>query len=133
MKKILLLVYIAGALTASALAHAAIVVNVTSAQLDQQTLNLTVSMSLADPCLGQPMAQMTRSEKDPMVLNVEFVTQEFGSGYCVQRIVNSQTEVSLPMLAKAENISVDQKAIYTVRIKGSDYQYLVSGSDLGSL
>lgn len=121
----------ANAMTIEALAKASyeMPVAISEVALNENAAELYVSGSLPNPCYGNPAALLVQDSHDPNVLVVR-LSSPIPMSACVARVKYFDTSVTLSMLVHASRVSIDKKAIYVLKVDGSDFEMQIAGSDL---
>lgn len=97
--------------------------------IDSQTLDLNVSGYVPNPCYQMPYAIMTIDHNKPQTLVVRLFSPA-PTQFCIQRIQEYSTVVSLKQLAKSSQLPLEDAVVYTVRTEGHDFAIEVFGRDL---
>jgi hypothetical protein len=106
-------------------------VHVEGVAVDQENLELTIAGYLPNPCFAEPIASLEQDVNEPNVLIVR-LKSPIPTKYCVSMIKDFATPVSLPELAQSQGteLSLEEKALYLIRVQGSAFEMPVMGSDL---
>ncbi len=97
--------------------------------VDHQTLDLEISGYVPTPCYQEPSAVLIQDKNDPSTLILRLVSP-IPTAFCIQRIKDFSTIVSLRQLAQASQLPLEDKANYVVKTEGFDFSLPVSGQDL---
>ena len=98
---------------------------------NHQTLDLQITGYVPNPCYLNPSAILIMDKNDPNTLIIRLISP-IPTTFCIQRIKDFSTIVSLPQLAQASQLPLEDKAIYVVKTEGFDYSLQVSGQDLNN-
>jgi hypothetical protein len=95
--------------------------------VDSENLQLAVSGYVPNPCHQIPTPVMTLDNANTLVIRL---ISPVPTNFCIQRIQDYSTIVSLRHLAKASRLPLEAAAVYTVKTEGHDFSMQVSGLDL---
>lgn len=141
MKKIAFVVYVGCVLLFSAFARAEMAmpfvtastnqpkVEIIAVGLDEVNLNLEVEGFVPAPCFAIPSATLTPDLNSPNTL-VLSLTSPVPTGSCVAKREKFETVVNLPAEAQESRLSLDDKALYVIKVEGYEYEINVLGSEL---
>jgi hypothetical protein len=140
MKTLAYVLFVGSVLLASALARADVkipyseVAYQTPIQIEQVTadyanLELLLAGTLPNPCFSAPTAILIPDAKAPNTFVIRLLSP-LPTGMCVSQIKPYATVVDLPTLARASQLSFENKAVYVIRTEGYDFEMQVSGADL---
>lgn len=96
---------------------------------DLAHLDLRIDGSVPNPCYGQPAAMMTQDAKSPDTLIVR-LSSTVPMDQCIWKMSDVTTVVALPLLAQASQLQLEEKALYLIKVEGSDFEMQVTGTDL---
>lgn len=94
-----------------------------------QTLDLEVTGYVPTPCHQNPTAMLVPDNNNPYTLILRLVSPTHAN-FCVQRLKDFTTVVSLRQLAAASQLPLEDGAAYVVKTDGHDFAIEVLGHDL---
>lgn len=104
-------------------------VTIAEVLVDNRSLDLQISGYVPNPCYQNPTPVLFQDKNDPATLIVRLISPS-PTNFCVQRIKDYTTVISLRQLAQASQLPLDDKALYQVKTEGYEFSLEVSGQDL---
>lgn len=104
-------------------------VQISHVGVDYQTRELLVAGELPNPCFAEPTAQLVKDADSPNTLIIR-LTSPIPTSMCVTKIKNYDKIISLPELAKAAQLNLEEKSSYVIKTEGYPFELVLVGSDL---
>jgi len=105
-------------------------VNIHQVAADMAKMQILVAGSVPYICYGDPSALMTQDAATPTTLVVHLTSKIPTDSYCAAAVKYFSTSLDIPILVQVSQVQIDPKALYTLRVEGSDFSVQVPGSDL---
>ena len=141
MKTAVVVVYVAAVLLFSAFARAEMVIPFSTGEApstrilidevyaNEVTLELDIHGRLANPCHALPTARLSQDLNTPNTLVLR-LSSPLPLEACVSPVAKYVGLVSLPETAQVSNLQLEDKAIYLLKVEGSEFEMMVLGSEL---
>lgn len=97
--------------------------------VDQVNLELLITGYLSNPCVALPSASLTADINSPNTLVLR-LSSPLPTKNCVSMTKDFNTVVNLPVLAQNSAISIEDKAVYLIKLEGYEFEMQVLGSEL---
>lgn len=102
---------------------------VTSVYPDLNNLALRITGTVSNPNVETPVPVVIQDSNDPRILTIVMIAKPF-EGTSIFLVKAYDSTFSLPQLLADANIQFNEHADYLVRVSGSNFEMVVSGSDL---
>lgn len=100
-----------------------------SVNLDSQNMDVTMNVTLSNPCDRIVPPQIVQDAENPAVLKVQGMAKK-ASGLCITRVADATQVVNLPALVEMSQLKIAKGQTYVVQFEGFDGELVVPGDKL---
>lgn len=104
-------------------------VQISHVGVDYHARELLVVGELPNPCYQEPKAELIKDSNAPNTFVIR-LSSPIPTNMCVTKIKTYDTIISLPELAKAAQLNLEEKATYVIKTEGYPFEVVLVGSDL---